>query len=252
MSSGTYTVTSSASVTVNELISISTATLDIIGGTFTVTNFAGQGPLILSGGTLDIGSSTNGLTVNFSGSGGTLQLDNTVTGGTAAGVDATSTGTAPMTITGAAAVTSTGADGIDATSAGGDITITPAGSVTGAGTGIDATQNGNGNVTISVGPSVAITGSGLYGVGAFSFGSGDLSVSTATGDTVDSETGSAGIVAVNKATTIGQLADGSITVTASGTIDPGANETAGGSRPAGILAGYEGGTTRHTDQRRVR
>ena len=241
--SGTYTVTSSASVTVNELISISTATLDIIGGTFTVTNFAGQGPLILSGGTLDIGSSTNGLTVNFSGSGGTLQLDNTVTGGTAAGVDATSTGTAPMTITGAAAVTSTGADGIDATSAGGDITITPAGSVTGAGTGIDATQNGNGNVTISVGPSVAITGSGLYGVGAFSFGSGDLSVSTATGDTVDSETGSAGIVAVNKATTIGQLADGSITVTASGTIDPGANETAGGSRPAGILAGYEGGTT---------
>ena len=82
----------------NELISISTATLDIIGGTFTVTDFAGQGPLILSGGTLDIGSSTNGLTVNFSGSGGTLQLDNIVTGGTAAGVDATSTGTAPMTI----------------------------------------------------------------------------------------------------------------------------------------------------------
>ena len=42
-SSGTYTVTSAASVTVNELDSISSVTLDITGGTFTVTDFAGQG-----------------------------------------------------------------------------------------------------------------------------------------------------------------------------------------------------------------
>ena len=193
-------------------------------------------------GTVELGVVTNDLTVDFSGTGGTLQLDGSVSGA-AAGIDATATGTAAMTITGAGSVTSTGADGIDATSAGGDITITPAGSVSGAGTGIDANQNGNGNVTISVGPSVTITGSGLYEIGAFSFGSGNLSVSTATDDMVNSETGSVGILAVNKATTIGQLADSSITVTASGSIVSGANETAGGSRPAGILAGYEGGTT---------
>ena len=55
---GTYTVSSSGTVTIAGLISTSTATLDITGGTFTVTNFEGQGPLILSGGTFNIGSST--------------------------------------------------------------------------------------------------------------------------------------------------------------------------------------------------
>jgi hypothetical protein len=106
------------------------------------------GTISIEDGTVELGV-TNRLTVNFSDSGGTLQLDGTVTGGSAAGVDATSTGTAAMTITGAGSVTSTGADGIDATSAGGDITITPAGAVTGAFNGIDATQNGSGSITIS-------------------------------------------------------------------------------------------------------
>ncbi len=55
---GTYTVTSSGTVTVNGLSSTPTASLKITSGSFTVTNFAGQGPLILSGGTFNIGSST--------------------------------------------------------------------------------------------------------------------------------------------------------------------------------------------------
>ena len=42
--SGTYTVTSSSNVTINGLSSIPTVTLNIQGGTFTVANFAGQGP----------------------------------------------------------------------------------------------------------------------------------------------------------------------------------------------------------------
>ena len=197
--SGTYTVISSASVTVNELISISTATLDITGGTFTVTDFAGQGPLMLSGGTLNIGSSTNGLTVNFSGLGGTLQLDGTVTGGAASGVDATFTGAADM--------------------------------------------------TISVAPDVTITSAAQYGIGAVSAGSGAFSVSTATGDTVDTVDsggdGSAGIVVVDQATAIAESADSSITVTANGTIKSGTAAQPGGGdgEPAGILAGYEGGTS---------
>ena len=211
-----------------------------------------QDPLNNEGGTVSIQDGTvelaitNSLIANFSGLGGTLQLDKTVTGGAAAGVDATSTGTtAAMTITGAGSVTSTGSDGIDATSAGGDIMITPAGSVTGAVTGIAATQDGDGNVTISVGSNSTITGSTIagtaqYGIEALSFGSGDLSVSTATGDTVDSDSGSAGILAVNEAAAIS--ADSSITVTAYGTINSGTTATGSGNRPGGILAGYLGGT----------
>ena len=56
--SGVYTVTSSGTVTISALSSSTTATLNITGGTFTVTNFTGQGPLTLSGGTFDIGNSS--------------------------------------------------------------------------------------------------------------------------------------------------------------------------------------------------
>ena len=143
---------------------------------------------------------TNGLIADFSGSGGTLQLDGTVTGGAASGVDATFTGTADM--------------------------------------------------TISVGPDVTITSAALYGIGAVSAGSGVLSVSMATGDMVDTVDsggeGSAGIVVVDQATAIAASADSSITVTANGTIKSGTAEitTGGGDgEPAGILAGYEGGTS---------
>ena len=140
------------------------------------------GTISIQDGTVELGIS-NALTVNFSVTGGTLQLDNTVTGGAAVGVNATATGTAAMTITGIGSVTSTGADGIEATSAGGNITITPAGPVSGAGAGIFATQNGNGNVAINAGASITITGTASDGIGALSLGSGDVSVSTASGDT---------------------------------------------------------------------
>ena len=94
-----------------------------------------QDPLDNDGGTISIQDGnvelavSNSLTVNFSGTGGTLQLDNTVTGGASAGVDATSTGTAAIIITSIGSVSSTGAEGIEATSAGGNISITPEGSV---------------------------------------------------------------------------------------------------------------------------
>ena len=190
---------------------------------------------IQGGGTVEL-NVTNSVVANFSGTGGTLQLDSTVTGGAAAGVDATATGTAAITITGAGNVTSTGADGIDATSAGGDIKITPSGSVSGAGNGIDATQNGNGNITISVGSDATVTATAELGIEAISKGTGDISVSTATGDTIDS--GGSGILAENQATTIPASADSSISVTAEGAINSGTALTPAGNRPAGILAGY--------------
>jgi large repetitive protein len=196
----------------------------------------GGGTISIQGGGIVELNVTNAVVANFSGTGGTLQLDGTVTGGAAAGVDATATGTAAIAITGAGNVTSIGADGIDATAAGGNIAITPAGSVSGAGSGIDATQNGNGNITINVGSDVTITATAQLGIEAISKGTGDISVSTAAADTINS--GGSGILAENQATTILASADSSVSVTAEGTIDSGTALTPAGNRPAGILAGY--------------
>jgi hypothetical protein len=55
---GTYTVTVSSDETINSLSGTATATIDITGGTFTVTDFTGDDPLILSGGAFNMGTST--------------------------------------------------------------------------------------------------------------------------------------------------------------------------------------------------
>jgi len=83
---GTYTVTSSANETVAELNTVSTATLAIAGGTFTVTYGTGAG---VQAGTISIAS---GATLNLDGTftnsgtllanGGTLSINGVVTGGT--------------------------------------------------------------------------------------------------------------------------------------------------------------------------
>ena len=200
---------------------------------------------IQGGAAVELGVVSGELTIDLSGAGGTLQLDNTVTVGTAAGVDATSSGSAAITITGAGQVTSTGADGIDATSAGGNITITPAGSIIGAATGIFATQNGSGNVAINAAANITITGSASTGTAAggivaLSLGSGYISVSTASGDTINS--GSAGIAAADEATAIAVSAESSVTVAAEGTINSGTIAAPDGSPAAGILAGYTSNT----------
>ena len=102
---GTYTVTSSGIVSTAGLISTSTATLDISGGTFTVTNFQGQGPLILSGGTFNIGSSTAN-TAKLTQSGGTL------------------TGTGTFTVTGLTTLSGGSETGSGTTNAQGGASIT--------------------------------------------------------------------------------------------------------------------------------
>ena len=57
---------------------IATATLNVTAGTFTVANFAGQGPLMLSGGTFDIGDST-ATVASLTQSGGLLTGPGTLT-----------------------------------------------------------------------------------------------------------------------------------------------------------------------------
>ena len=92
--SGTYTVTSSTDVQVATLTSAAQATLDITGGNFTVTNYAGQGPVILSGGKFDIGNST-ATTASLTQSGGILTGTGTLTvAGTSLLTGGTETGAA--------------------------------------------------------------------------------------------------------------------------------------------------------------
>ncbi|MDA9432658.1 hypothetical protein XH88_12900 [Bradyrhizobium sp. CCBAU 51627] len=121
----------------------------------------------------------------------------------------------------------------------GDISITQLGGAAGGAFGIDATTHGGGDVTIDAGGN--ITGSSTYGIRARSYGSGDVTVSTEAGSVVTS--GSSGIVAVNRATSIDASADSEIIVNAYGTINSGSSPNQSGNTPSGIQAGYNGATT---------
>ena len=109
-----------------------------------------------------------------------------------------------------------------------------------AGYGIEAYNYGNGNVTVNDLSGTTISG-GQYGIFAYSLETGNISVVTSSGDTINS--GSAGIDAVNEATAIAASANSSIVVTANGTINSGTVLTGTGHPPAGIIAGYLGGST---------
>ena len=97
---------------------------------------------------------------------------------------------------------------------------------------IDGTWNGGGQGT------TIDAHLGQYGIDAFNNFAGDIFVSTAAGDTINS--GGSGILAVNNATTIAQSANNTIVVQAYGVINSGATPNISGSRPAGILASYSG------------
>ena len=122
----------------------------------------------------------------------------------------------------------------------GNVTVNDAArtTVSGAQYGIAADQlsGGTGDVTIDVAEHAAITGTSIYGILAFSNTVGNISVSTASGDTITS--GSSGIVAVNEATSISGEASSTISVTANGIIHSGSSPNNNGSTPAGIDAGY--------------
>ena len=122
---------------------------------------------------------------------------------------------------------------------GGDISINQLGGAVGGAYGIDAVTLGNGDVEIDAGG--AITGGSIYGIRTRSYGSGSQTVTTEAGSVVTS--GSSGIVAVNRATSINAAAESGITITAYGTINSGSSPNLAGNAPAGIEAGYTGATT---------
>ncbi len=135
------------------------------------------------------------------------------------------------------------------TANGNNIAVNQIGNITGGYDGIRALTDGTGNVTVIVSPGTVtnpliVTGINRYGIEAVSNSTGSISVTTGTNDVIIS--GSVGIDAYNQATSIpqqGGLTTSNITVTAAGTIELGFLLTGVSSRPAGILAGYRGGTT---------
>ncbi|QAU49560.1 hypothetical protein XH91_32165 [Bradyrhizobium guangzhouense] len=120
----------------------------------------------------------------------------------------------------------------------GDISITQLGGAAGGAFGIDATTQGDGDVGIDAGGD--ITGTSIYGIRARSYGTGDITVTTEAGSVVTS--GSSGIVAVNRATSLDGGDDSTVTVNAHGAIHSGGTTNLGGNPPAGIQAGYAGST----------
>ena len=82
-----------------------------------------------------------------------------------------------------------------------------------------------------------------YGILALSTNAGSISVITSTGVTINSHLGGAGINAVNEATSIASSFNSSVVVTNAATIHSGGGLTGFSNQPAGILAGYIGGTS---------
>ena len=162
------------------------------------------------------------------------------------------TGIGTILISGSGNVTGTGdafsgivAENLD-TSDSSSVTVAQTGNVTGGYDGIHAVTNGSGNVIVTTGANATITGRLRYGIEATSNGTGSINVTmaAAAGDVINS--GSVGINAYNQAAAIPQISgvtSSTIAVTAYGTINSGDLLTGSSSRPAGILAGYRGGTT---------
>ena len=151
----------------------------------------------------------------------------------------------------AANITAAAGDGIEAYNFGnGNVTVNDASgtTVTGAQHGIAAyaESGGTGNVVINVASQATINAGSINGIFGFNSGAGNITITTAAGDLISGlsgTTGSSGIDALNEATSIPTSANSSIVVTAYGTINSGTAPTGAGNPPAGISAGYFGGTT---------
>jgi hypothetical protein len=127
----------------------------------------------------------------------------------------------------------------------GDITVNDASgtTVSGAQYGIEAHAEADGragNIAVNVYSGATINSTTSYGIFAFSKGGGNISIITSSGDVINAA--SVGINATNEATAIDAALNSSIIVTGAGTINSGTGLTGTGNPPAGIIAGYLGGT----------
>ena len=217
-----------------------TGTINAISTATGSVTISGSGPI----------TTTSGDAVDLQASGGTLTTPATLgivlTGaitGAATGISAIQNGFGAIAISTTGPVVGLAGNGVFAENLNAadnsGITIAASGNVSGTNYGIGALTDGSGNVFVSANSNVTIAGR-PRGIWAGSNGTGNVSVTTSSGDNVTSQ--GAGISAFNQATSI-PLADAStINVTANGTINSGPQLNPDGSQPAGILAGYKGGT----------
>ncbi|WP_426442221.1 hypothetical protein [Bradyrhizobium genosp. P] len=128
----------------------------------------------------------------------------------------------------------------------GTVASTTATTVTLTGNASNAVGNGDtlsfGDLSVDVLSNATVTGGslyGLYGIQANTNNASNVVVTTATGDVINS--GGTGISSNSSAKSA--PASSLISITAYGTINSGFDMQTGGVQPAGILAGYNGGTS---------
>jgi hypothetical protein len=237
---GTFTITGAADIT--------TSSGDALDFTASNGSLATPATIVLTP-TGALTGAANGLVVSQNGVGNILLTatgDITGLAGNGISLSDSATGSGDITVNNVSGkATGTGANSVGLfienlnTANTGNIAITQLGGAVGGAYGIDATTHGGGNVDIHAGGT--ITGSTVYGIRARSYGTGSETVTTAAGSIVTS--GSSGIVAVNRATSIATSDHSTITVTAYGTINSGSSLNQSGNAPAGIQAGYTGATS---------
>ena len=187
-----------------------------------------NGIVVTQNGTGDISVSTSGPIVGQAGT-GILAQD------TASGV-----GNIQVVSTGSVTGSGSGLFGIQAQNLnaanGGNVSVTSTGGVSGNQHAIVASTAGNGNVSVEAGG--AIVSTVQFGIRAGASGTGNVSVLTDAGSTINS--GGAGISAINQATALAAGLNSSVTVTNNAVINSGTTVNPSGSVPQGIAAGYYG------------
>ena len=264
---GSLALGSSPITSTVDAVSLASGPVGIVGGASVTTSIGDGIDLAANGGTQanpsNIGvvptgavtGAVTGISVIQNGTGSIgIVTSSPVIGLAGRGIFAqeSATGAGAIVISGSGNVTGTGDafSGIVAlnldTADSSDVAVSETGNVTGGYDGIRTVTNGSGNVIVTTGANATIAGRLRYGIEATSNGIGSITVTmaVAAGDVVTS--GSVGINAYNQATAIPQISgvtSSTIAVTAYGTINSGELLTGSSSRPAGILAGYRGGTT---------
>ncbi|MGH3583939.1 MAG: beta strand repeat-containing protein, partial [Mycobacterium sp.] len=148
-----------------------------------------------NGGTASVGASS-ALVAQFVGTGGTLQL--TPSAGITGTVNAISVASGPVAIAGSGSVTTASGDAIDLYATGGTqaLSINLSGPITGAASGIVATQNATGSITVTT--SGSVTGQAGRGILAQQTATGVGSILiNGSGNVTGTGIGFSGIVAQN-------------------------------------------------------
>ncbi|MBR1059816.1 S-layer family protein, partial [Bradyrhizobium diazoefficiens] len=232
--------TSGATIEIGSHGAIASAGADAIDAT--VATGTGSVNLVatvsVTGGVNGINAASGGsgnVVVNASGPVSALAGD-----GVIAAQNATGTGNVQVSTTGSVTGTGTGSVGLLAeilnSADAGDVSVTALGGVSGTQNALTALTNGSGNVAVEAGG--AITSAVRFGIRAQSSGTGDVSVVTDIGTTINS--GGAGISAINLDDTIDPSANSVVSVTNNATITSGPTNNPSGSVPQGIAAGFYG------------